>query len=121
MHIEQEERCFIRINLEYEFKTGKTGSIWSDGEAYLSELRYFLEFLHGNHFTRALLAMIDSDASVDFGQWVADVEQKRILYFPDTEVGAGKNLLWLPQRGGGRRKFSRFAVLGKDLQQKYEV
>ena len=77
----------------------------SDGEAYLSELRYFLEFLHGNHFTRALLAMIDSDASVDFGQWVADVEQKRILYFPDTEVGRAKICYGFLKEGAGAGSF----------------
>ena len=85
----------------------------SDGEAYLSELRYFLEFLHGNHFTRALLAMIDSDASVDFGQWVADVEQKRILYFPDTEVGRAKICYGFLKEGAGAGSFRGLLSLGR--------
>ena len=57
--------------------------------------------------------MIDSDASVDFGQWVADVEQKRILYFPDTEVGRAKICYGFLKEGAGAGSFRGLLSLGR--------
>ena len=97
--------------------------LYRSGEAaYLSELRYFLEFLHGNHFTRALLSMIDTDASVDFSQWFADVDQKRVLYFPDTEVGRAKICYGFLKEGAGVGTFRGLMSLGMTIttSMKYE-
>ena len=57
---------------------------------YHAELRYFLHFLHENHYTRAMLDEIDADTSVDFEQWVEDVDQWGGRQFPDTEEGRAK-------------------------------
>lgn len=58
--------------------------------SYQSELRYFLQFLNDNHFTRSLLSTIDADTSVDFDQWVEDVDRWGTRRFPATEVGRAK-------------------------------
>ena len=57
---------------------------------YQDELRYFLQFLHENHYTRSMLATIDANASVDFNQWVADTDPWGEPNFPDTEAGRAK-------------------------------
>ena len=58
--------------------------------AYHAELRYFLNFLYENHFTRALLMEIDAHPSTDFEQWAEDVDEWRQRHFPDTEAGRAK-------------------------------
>ena len=57
---------------------------------YQDELRYFLQFLHDNHYTSALLTEIDANTSVDFNQWIEDVDQWGQRHFPDTEGGRAK-------------------------------
>ena len=57
---------------------------------YHAELRYFLHFLHDNHYTRAMLAEIDANTSVDFEQWVKDEDEWGERQFPDIEVGRAK-------------------------------
>ena len=74
------ERIRNRANRLYE----------SQGAGYQDELKYFLQFLHENQYTRALLSALGADSSVDLDRWVDDVDQWGERQFPNTEVGRAK-------------------------------
>ena len=57
---------------------------------YQSELRYFLQFLHDNHYTRALLTTLDAPDPLDIGKWLEGSRRRWGVQFPDSEVGRAR-------------------------------
>ena len=55
-----------------------------------AELRYLLQFLDDNPYTRSLLAALDASASLDFEEWSVEAESMRELQFPQSEEGRAK-------------------------------
>ena len=56
---------------------------------YDAELRYLLQFLHENTYTRTLLDILDASTVVDFAQWESE-QSHRGIDFPATEEGRAK-------------------------------
>ena len=76
----------LRVQLqERRNRLYKTSYITHD-----AELRYLLQFLDGNPYTRSLLAALDVSTSVDFEQWATGAENMRELQFPQSEEGRAK-------------------------------
>lgn len=71
----QERRCRLR---------GSSYSIYS------SELRYMLDFLKTNSYTRTLLETLDIGSSEDFDQWEAKLGTTAEIQFPRSEEGRAK-------------------------------
>ena len=60
-------------------------------QSYGDELRYFFQFLDENPYLRSLLTVLDESPSVDFEEWVAEIERRRgRLQFPESEEGRAK-------------------------------
>ena len=76
--------------LRVRIQERKTRLYRSDYRTYQDELRYFLQFLHESHYTRALLVEIDAHPSEDFEQWAQYDDQWGRQYFPETEMGRAK-------------------------------
>ena len=58
--------------------------------AYDAELRYLLQFLADNPYTRSLLATLDVSTSVDFEQWATELSNAWPVQFPQSEEGRAK-------------------------------
>ena len=76
----------LRVRLQERrnrlFKTGY--------RTYDAELRYMLQFLCDNPYTRSLLTALDVSTSVDFDQWAAEQTNAREVQFPESEEGRAK-------------------------------
>ena len=76
----------LRVQLQERrnrlYKTSERG--------YDAELRYLLQFLDGNPYTRSLLTRIDASTSVDSGQWLEDHSRLGEVQFPEFEEGRAK-------------------------------
>ena len=52
-----------------------------------TELRYFLQFLDENTFTRSMLVTLETKSLVDYEQWASELSGKREVQFPENEEG----------------------------------
>ena len=66
--------------------------------SYGAELRYFLQFLDDNPYTRSLLETLDTGTPLDFEQWVSEQQNPRKVQFPETEDGRAKVCLGILRR-----------------------
>ena len=57
---------------------------------YDEELRYLLQFLDDNPYTKSLLETLDAGTLLDFEEWVSEQQGSRAVQFPDTEAGRAK-------------------------------
>ena len=60
---------------------------------YDTELRYFLQFLNDNPYTKSLQETLDAGTSLDFEQWASEQGRRRTVQFPNTEDGRAKACL----------------------------
>ena len=81
---------FYPHQIRVRIQDRKTRLYRCGGTNFLSELQYFLDFLHDNHYTRALLTTVEANTSVDVEEWIRDCHLRRIRSFPDTEEGRAK-------------------------------
>ena len=64
---------------------------------YDVEVRYFLQFLDDNPYTKSLLETLVAGTPLDFEQWVSE-QDHRTVQFPDTEEGRAKVCLGILRR-----------------------
>ena len=57
---------------------------------YDVEVRYLLQFLNDNPYTKSLLETLDAGTPLDFEQWISEQQDPRGVQFPDTEDGRAK-------------------------------
>ena len=62
----------------------------SEFSTYQSELRYFIQFLNDNHYTRALLTTLDAGDPLDIGKWLEGSRKRWGVQFPDSELGRAR-------------------------------
>lgn len=93
------EEMFYPHQLGAKIQDRKTRLLECGSTNFLSELRYFVQFLRGNQWTLRLLTIIDADATVDFTQWYEQARNRKShapytlhvsQYFPETEAGRAK-------------------------------
>ena len=78
------------LQLRVRIQDRKARLYRSGYKTYQAELRYFLQFLRENSYTRALLTRIDANTSVDVEQWIRESGPRQASQFPDSEEGRAK-------------------------------
>ena len=81
---------FYLRNLRVRLQERRNRLYRTDFMTYDAELRYFLQFLDENTFIRSLLAALDANTSVKFGEWVSEQSVDRKAQFPENEEGRAK-------------------------------
>lgn len=77
-------------NLRVRLQERRNRLYKSGFRTYLAELRYLLQFLDDNPYTRSLLNALVESASVDFEHWVSQQRSRRQMQFPISEEGRAK-------------------------------
>ena len=80
---------FYLHNLRVRLQERRNRLYKTSHKTYGAELRYLLQFLESNSYTRSLLSTLDMNTSVDFGQWETEQTNQEIQ-FPHDEAGRAK-------------------------------
>ena len=81
---------FYLRNLRVRLQERRIRLYKTDFRTYDAELRYFLQFLDDNTYIRSLLAMLETNTSVEFEQWATELSDMREVQFPQSEEGRAK-------------------------------
>ena len=76
---------FYLHNLRVRLQERRNRLYKTDHITYSAELRYLLQFLHGNTYICSLLVALDANTSVDFEQWVTELFDTLEVQFPQNE------------------------------------
>ena len=81
---------FYLHNLRVRLQERRNRLYKTDFRTYDAELRYLLQFLDDNPYTRSLLSALDVGTAVDFEQWATEQSNMREVQFPHNEEGRAK-------------------------------
>ena len=89
---------FYLRNLRVRLQERRNRLFKSGFRTYDSELRYLLQFLNENPYSRSLLSTLNASTSVDFEQWATEQSSVREVQFPQHEEGRAKVCYGILQR-----------------------
>ena len=94
---------FYLRNLRVQLQERRNRLYKTSYRTHDAELRYLLQFLDDNPYTRSLLAALDVSDSVDFEEWSVEAESMRELQFPQSEEGRAKACYGILKRCVGNK------------------